>query len=213
MAQRILVIDYGMGNLHSVAKAVEHLASPGDQVWVTDDPARIRDADRVIFPGQGAARDCMAALSQHRLQEAVRDALTSKPFLGICMGLQVMLDFSEENAGTPLLGLVAGRVRWFGLRRDAQDHPLKIPHMGWNQVHQERQHPLWDGIPQDSRFYFVHSYYVNPEQPSLTAGSTDYGIRFASVLAQDNWFAVQFHPEKSAGHGLRLLGNFLTWQP
>lgn len=213
MAQRIAVIDYGMGNLHSVAKAVEHVAGPGDQIQVTDDPALIQAADRVVFPGQGAARDCMAALSRHRVREAVLSAATHKPFLGICMGLQVLMDFSEENEGTDLLGLIKGPVRGFGLQRNGGGRLLKIPHMGWNQVRQERDHPLWAGIPQDSRFYFVHSYYVDPEDRTLCAGTTDYGIRFTSVLARDNLFAVQFHPEKSADHGLRVLANFMAWRP
>lgn len=213
MAQRIAVIDYGMGNLHSVAKAVEHVLAPGDEVRVTDDPALIQAADRVVFPGQGAARDCMAALSRHQVREAVLSAAASKPFLGICMGLQVLMNFSEENDGTDLLGLFKGPVRGFGPQRDPDGRPLKIPHMGWNRVRQEWEHPLWAGIPQDSRFYFVHSYYVDPEDRGLCAGTTDHGIRFTSVLARDNLFAVQFHPEKSADHGLRLLANFMAWRP
>lgn len=213
MAQRIAIIDYGMGNLHSVAKAIEHVAGAADEVRVTDDPAYILAADRVVFPGQGAARDCMAAISQHHLNQAILDAAAGKPFLGICMGLQVLMGFSEENGGTDLLGLFEGKVRFFGLQHEQHGLPLKIPHMGWNQVHQEQPHPLWDGVPQDSRFYFVHSYYVDPQDASLLAGRTDYGVNFASVLAKDNLFAVQFHPEKSAEHGLRLLANFVQWNP
>jgi glutamine amidotransferase len=213
MAQRIAVIDYGMGNLHSVAKAIEHVAGAADQVRVTDDPGYIQAADRVVFPGQGAARDCMAAISDHRLNQAVLEAARSKPFLGICMGLQVLLGFSEENGGTELLGLFAGKVRFFGLQHEQHGWPLKIPHMGWNQVRQLTAHPLWQAVPPDSRFYFVHSYYVDPADRSLIAGSTDYGVSFASVLAKDNLFAVQFHPEKSADHGLRLLANFVAWRP
>jgi len=213
MSQRIAIIDYGMGNLHSVAKAVEHVAAPGDQVRVTDDPEFVRTADRVVFPGQGAARDCMAAINRHHVRRAVLEAAASKPFLGICMGLQVLLEYSEENGGTELLGLIPGRVRFFGLQHDAAGRTLKIPHMGWNRVHQTGGHPLWADIPQDSRFYFVHSYYVDPQDPGLVAGSTDYGVPFTSVLAGDNLFAVQFHPEKSADHGLRLLANFVQWRP
>lgn len=213
MSQCIVIIDYGMGNLHSVAKAVEHVATPADRVLVTDDPELVRIADRVVFPGQGAARDCMAAINRHHVRQAVLDAAGSKPFLGICMGLQVLLEHSEENAGTDLLGLISGQVRFFGIQRDAAGQVLKIPHMGWNQVHQVGNHPLWSGIPQDSRFYFVHSYYVDPQDPCLVAGNTDYGVRFTSVLARDTLFAVQFHPEKSADHGLQLLSNFIAWNP
>jgi len=213
MAQRIAVIDYGMGNLHSVAKAAEHVMEPGDEVRVTDDPAYIQNADRVVFPGQGAARDCMAAINQHHVRQAVLDAAASKPFLGICMGLQVLMESSEENGGTDLLGLFPGRVRFFGLQHESGGLALKIPHMGWNRVHQAHEHPLWVDIPQGSRFYFVHSYYVDPEERALSAGTTDYGVNFTSVLARENLFAVQFHPEKSADHGLQLLANFVRWNP
>ena len=212
MSQRIAVIDYGMGNLRSVAKAVEHVAGEGDEILVTDDPERILSADRVVFPGQGAARDCMAAISQHHLNRALLEAARSRPFLGICMGQQVLLDFSEENGGTPLLGLIPGRVRRFpgGIGPDGE--ALKIPHMGWNRVRRRRDHPLWRGIPQESRFYFVHSYYVDPERGDLAAATTDYGVDFASAIAEGNLFAVQFHPEKSADAGLRLLKNFVDWK-
>lgn len=213
MAQRIAVIDYGMSNLRSVAKAMEHVVGPADAVVVTDDPQTILAADRVVFPGQGAARDCMAALSEHRLNRAILEAARSKPFLGICMGLQVLLEWSEENGGTPLLGLIPGRVERFPAGMQAQGLPLKIPHMGWNRVTQRQPHPLWQDIPEGSRFYFVHSYFVVPQDPALTAGSTDYGIGFTSVLAHGNLFATQFHPEKSADLGLRLLGNFARWSP
>lgn len=212
MSQRIAIIDYGMGNLHSVAKAVEHVAAASDQVSVTRDPKLIQQADRVIFPGQGAARDCMAAIN-HCVRQAVLEAIANKPFLGICMGLQVLLEHSEENGGTALLGLIPGQVRFFGQRYDINAQILKIPHMGWNQVQQLNYHPLWAEIPPASRFYFVHSYYVEPENKSLVAGTTDYGTPFTSALARNNLFAVQFHPEKSAAHGLRLLANFLQWQP
>ncbi|MBT2970043.1 MAG: imidazole glycerol phosphate synthase subunit HisH [gamma proteobacterium symbiont of Ctena orbiculata] len=211
MAQRITVIDYGMGNLRSVAKAVEHVADDKDEVLVTDDPRLIEASDRVIFPGQGAARDCMAAISHHHLNRAVVDAAESKPFLGICMGQQVLLEFSEENNGTELMGLIAGRVRRFPGGTAPDGEALKIPHMGWNRVHQGYEHPLWRGIEQESRFYFVHSYYVDPAQRELVAATTDYGVSFASAIAEKNLFAVQFHPEKSADAGLRLLQNFLDW--
>ncbi|MEW8084384.1 MAG: imidazole glycerol phosphate synthase subunit HisH [Candidatus Thiodiazotropha endolucinida] len=213
MTQRITVIDYGMGNLRSVAKAVEHVAAGNDEVLVTDDPELILASDRVVFPGQGAARDCMAAISDHHLNRAVLDAAQSKPFLGICMGQQVLLEFSEENNGTELMGLIEGRVRRFPGGTAPDGEALKIPHMGWNQVHQGYDHPLWAGIGQDSRFYFVHSYYVDPEQQALVAATTDYGVRFASAIADRNLFAVQFHPEKSADAGLHLLRNFISWNP
>jgi imidazole glycerol-phosphate synthase subunit HisH len=213
MRQRICVIDYGMGNLRSVAKAVEHVAGADDEVVVTDDPALILSSERVLFPGQGAARDCMAAISEHHLNRAIMEAARSKPFLGICMGQQVLLEFSEENGGTPLLGLYAGQVRRFtgGIAPDGE--AMKIPHMGWNRVHPLNDHPLWQKIPQDSRFYFVHSYYVDPERRGLAAATTDYGVSFASAIADGNLFAVQFHPEKSADAGLQLLRNFVNWHP
>ncbi|MBT3048424.1 MAG: imidazole glycerol phosphate synthase subunit HisH [gamma proteobacterium symbiont of Ctena orbiculata] len=211
MAQRVTVIDYGMGNLRSVAKAVEHVADDKDEVLVTDDPGLIAASDRIIFPGQGAARDCMAAISHHHLNRAVVDAAQSKPFLGICMGQQVLLEFSEENQGTKLMGLIAGRVRRFPGGTAPDGEALKIPHMGWNRVRQGYGHPLWQGIAQESRFYFVHSYYVDPAQQELVAATTDYGVSFASAIAEGNLFAVQFHPEKSADAGLQLLRNFLNW--
>lgn len=212
MAQKIAVIDYGMGNLRSVSKAVEHVAGDAE-VRVTDDPGYIANADRVVFPGQGAARDCMAAIGEHHLNRAVLAAARSKPFLGICMGLQVLMRFSEENGGTELLGLFDGEVRRFdGLATGDNGLLLKIPHMGWSQVRQVAAHALWAGIPDDSRFYFVHSYRVVPEDMSLIAATTDYAVRFTSAIARDNLFATQFHPEKSATTGLRLLKNFVDWQ-
>lgn len=213
MSQRIAVIDYGMGNLRSVAKAIEHVAG-GAEVRVTDDHQYIAAADRVVFPGQGAARDCMAAIGEHHLNKAVLDASRNKPFLGICMGLQVLMQHSEENGGTDLLGLFQGRVRRFdGTARGENGLPLKIPHMGWSCVDQQSAHPLWDGIVDGSRFYFVHSYRVVPEDPSLVVATTDYGVRFASAIGRENLFACQFHPEKSADAGLRLLQNFVNWKP
>ncbi|MES9971462.1 MAG: imidazole glycerol phosphate synthase subunit HisH [Candidatus Thiodiazotropha sp.] len=211
MTQRITVIDYGMGNLRSVAKAIEHVADRNDEVLVSDDPELILASDRVIFPGQGAARDCMVAISDHHLNRAILDAARSKPFLGICMGQQVLLDYSEENDGTRLMGLIEGRVRRFPGGTAPDGEALKIPHMGWNQVHQGYDHPLWQGIEQDSRFYFVHSYYVDPANRELVAATTEYGVDFASAIAERNLFAVQFHPEKSADAGLQLLKNFLHW--
>lgn len=212
MSQQIAVIDYGMGNLRSVAKAVEHVAD-GARVDITDDPATIAAADRVVFPGQGAARDCMAAIGEHHVRQAVLEAAESKPFLGICMGLQVLMQHSEENGGTDLLGLFVGEVRRFdGTAMGDSGLPLKIPHMGWSQVRQMRPHPLWDGIDDGARFYFVHSYRVVPDDVSLIAGTCDYGVRFTAAIGRDNLFATQFHPEKSADVGLRLLQNFVQWQ-
>lgn len=211
MAQKIAVIDYGMGNLRSVSKAIEHVAGDAE-VRATDDPGFIAAADRVVFPGQGAARDCMAAIGEHHLNQAVLRAAESKPFLGICMGLQVLMRHSEENDGTELLNLFGGEVKRFdGLAMGDNGLPLKIPHMGWSPVHQVAAHPLWEGIADDSRFYFVHSYRVVPEDVSVIAATTDYGVRFTSVIARDNLFATQFHPEKSADTGLRLLRNFVNW--
>lgn len=205
----IAIIDYGMGNLHSIAKALEHVA--GRRVRVTAQASEILAAERVVFPGQGAARDCMHEIRAAGLVEVIREALRSKPFLGICMGLQVLLDRSDEGGGVDCLGLLPGRVRFLGSGRDPAAGRLKIPQMGWNRVEQVRPHPLWDGIEDGARFYFVHSYYVDPDDPALVAGVTDYGRRYASVLARDNLFAVQFHPEKSQHDGLRLLANFADW--
>ena len=208
----VAVIDYGMGNLRSVSKAIEHV-NQGARVCVTHDPDEILRADRVVFPGQGAARDCMAELKRLELDAVIREAVRSKPFLGICMGLQVLLDSSEENDGTPCLGVLPGRVQRFpsGMRGAATGEGLKIPHMGWNQVHQTKPHPLWRDIPQDSRFYFVHSYHVVPSERTQIAGVTHYGAEFVSAMARENVFAVQFHPEKSQRAGLTLLYNFINW--
>jgi len=209
----IAIIDYGMGNLHSIGKAVEHVA--GDlRISVTADAATIRRADRVIFPGVGAMRECMHELRRLELDALVREIAGDKPLLGVCLGMQALLESSEENGGTPSLGLIPGQVRRFpeGLRDAASGARLKIPHMGWNQVHQ-RPHPLWKDIEQDSRFYFVHSYYPQPSQGALTAATCDYGGRFTCAVARDNIFAVQFHPEKSQNSGLRLLANFVQWRP
>ncbi len=211
MTQRIAVVDYGMGNLHSVAKALEHVA-PGAAVLVTDDAEAIASADRVVFPGQGAAPDCMKEIAAHGLTEVIREAALNKPFLGICMGLQVLFRHSEEG-DTPCLGLMEGDVRRFpdSLMRDAAGNKLKVPHMGWNNVRQTLAHPLWAGIDDGARFYFVHSYYCAPADAGLTAGEADYPFAFTCAVSRDNLFAVQFHPEKSAEAGLRLLKNFISW--
>lgn len=213
--QKIAVVDYGMGNVRSVLRAVEFVADDASSVTLTSDPAVVGAADRVIFPGQGAAGDCMLALGDDRLGASVLEAARNKPFLGICMGLQVLLGHSDENGGTDCLGLVPGRVThlrdvWAGAQGTAG---LKIPHMGWNGVLQSSEHALWQGIENGSRFYFVHSYVVQPDDPSWVCAETDYGTRFACGIARDNVFAVQFHPEKSAQPGLRLLRNFIDWNP
>lgn len=206
----IAVIDYGMGNLRSVWQALEHVAQ-GKQVTVTSDPDIIAAAERVVFPGQGAMPDCVAELDKRGLRHAVMDAAASKPFLGICIGQQLLFEHSEEGdvAG---LGILPGRVRRFpsGMT-DTAGGKLKVPHMGWNQVVQVTDHPLWNGIAKDARFYFVHSYYVDPAEPNLIAAQTDYPFSFASAVARDNIFAVQCHPEKSQQAGLALLSNFVNW--
>lgn len=210
----IAVVDYGMGNLRSVAKALEHVAPASWRVRVSDRPEVVARAGRVVFPGQGAARDCMRAIDDHRLREPILEAARTRPFLGMCMGLQVLLAYSEENEGTDCLGLFPGTVRYFGRElHDTDGARLKIPHMGWNAVAQARAHPLWDGIADGARFYFVHSYYADPDDAELVAGTTEYGRGFCSALARDNLFACQFHPEKSSHDGLRLLANFLAWDP
>ncbi len=208
----VAVIDYGMGNLRSVTKALEHVTEA--PVRLTSDPAAIAAAERVVFPGQGAARDCMRAIDEHGLRESIVAAAREKPFLGICMGMQVLVEHSEENGGTDCLGLFPGEVRYFGDDlRDADGHRLKVPHMGWNQVQQTREHPLWAGIDNGSRFYFVHSYYLETESPDLEIGHCTYGRGFTCAIARDNVFALQCHPEKSADAGLRLLRNFVNWNP
>jgi glutamine amidotransferase len=209
----VAVIDYGMGNLRSVCKAIEHVA-PGARVRLTADAAEIRAASRVVFPGQGAIGGCISALETGGLRESILEAMKSRPFLGICLGLQALYDFSEEGGGTPCLSLLAGAVKRFPAEKmtdEATGLPLKVPHMGWNQVRQTVAHPLWSGIPQDTRFYFVHSYYADSADPADVAGETEYALRFTSAAARANIFAVQFHPEKSQRGGLRLLENFMSW--
>lgn len=206
----IAVVDYGMGNLRSVVKALEHVA-PDSHVVLTSDAEDIAAADRIVFPGQGAARDCMGHLTERKLVGPVSDAAKEKPFLGICMGLQVLMQHSDENEGVPCMGMFDGDVAYFGDHIDASRHDLKIPHMGWNNVEQTADHPLWHGIEQNSRFYFVHSYFVRPEDDAIVAGRAEYGIPFVTTVASGKVFAVQFHPEKSAVDGLRLLSNFVSW--
>jgi glutamine amidotransferase len=197
-----------MGNLRSVSKALERVA-PQAEVLVTSDPAAIRAAERVVVPGQGAMPDCMRQLAASGAREAVIEATRTKPFLGICVGMQMLFERGEEG-DTPGLGLLAGRVPRFP---DGKMDGLKIPHMGWNEVRQARPHPVWEGVPDGSRFYFVHSYYPQPADGAMTAATCAYGVTFTCAVARDNIFAVQFHPEKSQDSGLRLLSNFVQWRP
>lgn len=209
MTSVVAVVDYGMGNLRSVAKAIEHVA-PRSKVLVTADPAAVYGADRVVVPGQGAMPDCMRELRANGLHEAVIQAAQEKPFLGMCIGVQMLFEHSEEG-DVPGLGILAGQVRRFPAAETVVKG-LKVPHMGWNEVWQQ-PHPIWQGIADGSRFYFVHSYYVAPSSPELALGATSYGIRFTSAVARANIVAVQFHPEKSAQAGLQLLSNFMSWEP
>lgn len=206
----VTVVDYGMGNLRSVAKAADQVAPPQTRICISDKLEDIENADAVIFPGQGAAKACMQALQTSGIEHAITQAASEKPFLGICMGLQVLMSTSSENQGVDCLNLLKGQVNAF----DLSEYPeLKIPHMGWNQIHQTQAHPLWHQIPQDSRFYFVHSYYIEPEDTSIVAGTTTHGTTFTSAIAHKNLFAIQAHPEKSAQAGLQLFKNFLNWNP
>ena len=210
---RIAGVDYGMGNLHSVSKAVEHVGTHV-RVEVTSDPARVANADRVVFPGQGAMPDCMREMDARGLRPAVVEASRQRPFLGICIGLQMLFERSEEG-GVAGLGLLAGTVRRFpeSAMVDRQGWKLKVPHMGWNRVKQVRRHPMWSGLQDGSHFYFVHSYFPHAAEEDIVQGTTEYGVPFTCAVARDNIFAVQFHPEKSAAAGLRLLTNFLNWNP
>ena len=215
----LAVVDYGMGNLRSVSQAVMHVAQgSGLSVVVTQRPEEVYAAERVVLPGQGAMRDCMRELHDSGLKDAVLDAAARKPLLGVCVGMQMLLDHSEEQ-DTPGLGLIPGRVRRFDLsgQTQADGSRYKVPQMGWNRVRQSAQrgqrHPLWAGVPDESWFYFVHSYFADPANPAHSAGDTDYGQRFTCAVARDNIFATQFHPEKSADQGLHLYRNFLAWRP
>ena len=209
--ERIAVIDYGMGNLRSVAKALEHVADDSQEVVVTGDIKTIAGAERVVFPGQGAMRDCMAEINKLNLGAVICEAASSRPFLGICMGLQVLLPISDEDPDSPGLGIFPGAVKRFPAPETNSPAPLKVPHMGWNNVYFARQHPLWHDIHPEARFYFVHSYYVVPEDTEVVTATSHYGVEFVCAIARDNLFAVQFHPEKSHHAGLQLLRNFLAW--
>lgn len=208
----VAVIDYGMGNLHSVASALARVGGAVD-IRVTDQAEQILSADRVIFPGVGAIRDCMAEIRRLNLDKIVAQFIDSgKPMLAVCVGLQALMTRSQENGGVDCLDLIRGEVCFFGdNHKDAKGNKLKVPHMGWNEVFQKKAHPLWRDIADGSRFYFVHSYFVRAEDESLVTGVTDYGREFHAVLSRDNVFAAQFHPEKSGEAGLQLLKNFLEW--
>ena len=216
MTRTVAVVDYGMGNLRSVSQAVAHAASAADdvKVIVTGNPEEVLLAERIVLPGQGAMRDCMRELRDSGLQDAVLEALRTKPVMGVCVGMQMLLDHSEEQ-DTPGLGVIAGTVKRFRLegRTQPDGSRFKVPQMGWNRVQQAEAHPLWHGVADGAWFYFVHSYFAQPSDPRHSSGLTDYGALFTSAVARDNIFATQFHPEKSARDGLTLYRNFLHWKP
>ncbi|WP_159991363.1 imidazole glycerol phosphate synthase subunit HisH [Pelistega ratti] len=211
----IAIVDYGMGNIHSVERALRY-AAPEANVYLANTVALLDKADRVVLPGQGAMRDCMQNLEKSGLKDALLKAAQTKPLLGVCVGEQMLFEQSQEG-DAQCLGLFKGQVKrfegaLFSTTPDSEKIPLKVPHMGWSQVKQEKTHPIWEGIPDNSYFYFVHSYYVVPSETDLTVGSTLYGNRFTCAVAKDNIFAAQFHPEKSAEQGLRLYRNFVEWR-
>lgn len=211
----VAVVDYGMGNLRSVSQAVMHVArGSGVDVIVTSRPEEVYAAERIVLPGQGAMPDCMRELRESGLQEAVLHAAAHKPLMGVCVGMQMLLERSEEGP-TDGLGLIPGEVVRFQLdgQLQADGSRYKVPQMGWNQVFQARPHAIWEGVPDGAYFYFVHSYYARTRHPHHSTGETEYGVRFTCAVARDNIFATQFHPEKSAAHGLALYRNFLTWKP
>lgn len=217
--QTLGIIDYGMGNLHSLAKSFERVAA-GTRIVVSYDPETLLGCDRLVLPGVGGVRACMNELRRLELNDLVLEAARRLPLLGVCLGMQVLLDRSEENGGVAALGLIPGEVRRFpdplpetGAEPTLPvgDERLKVPHMGWNRVRQARPHPIWAGVPDQSWFYFVHSYYAAPQNAAHALGRTEYGDEFASAVARDNIVGFQFHPEKSQGNGLRLLANFVHW--
>ena len=201
----IAIIDYGMSNLSSVIRATKYVA-PNASVIVTSNPDEINNADKIIFPGQGAAKKCMESITNKNLNKIIKKSCQEKPFLGICMGMQVLMDFSEENSGTNCLGIIEGKVRKFKPKKDIK---MKIPHMGWNRVIQKNDHPIWHNIKNESYFYFVHSYFIEPKDKSYVIGETSYGNTFSSIIAKDNIIAIQGHPEKSSSTGLQFLKNFI----
>lgn len=212
---KVVIIDYGMGNLHSIAKALQKVAPAGVRIVISGDASQLRQADRLVFPGVGAIRDCMTALAAHELIPTLLEASRTKPTLGICLGMQALMDSSEENGGVACLARIPGQVRHFGEHlQDELGHRLKVPHMGWNQViFSSPDHPLWHGIDNSSWFYFVHSYHVVPADAAHTAAISHYPTPFTASVQDGNLFAVQFHPEKSQTAGLKLLANFLAWNP
>jgi glutamine amidotransferase len=219
MTRIVAVVDYGMGNLRSVSQAVLHVAQGlAFDVIVTSRPEEVFGAERVVLPGQGAMPECMRELRESGLLQAVLHAAAHKPLMGVCVGMQMLLSRSEEGpegSGTPGLGLVEGEVVRFRLegQRQSDGSRYKVPQMGWNRVFQVRPHPVWGEVPDAAHFYFVHSFYARPSDARHSVGETDYGSRFTCALARDNIFATQFHPEKSAEHGLALYRNFLRWKP
>jgi len=205
------VIDYGMGNLHSLAKALERVTS-SNRIVVSYDPEELLKCERLVLPGVGGVRECMKELHRLELNDLVVEAARTKPMLGICLGMQVMLEWSDDNDGVPALGLFPGKVvRFVDPPADAVER-LKVPHMGWNRV-QQSAHPIWQGVPDESWFYFVHSYHALPANPAQVIGSAEYTHRFAAAIARDNIVAVQFHPEKSQNLGMTVLANFAQWEP
>ena len=209
---KIVVLDYGSSNLRSVAKALETVATKNEDIAITDNPKTVLNADKVVFPGQGAIGHCMKNLQEKKLDDVIKQCIKNKPFLGICLGLQSLMEHSDEDGGTKGLGVMSGNViRFPNNAKDEKNNVYKIPAMGWNQVYQTKKHPLWNGIDEGSRFYFVHSYYVKMNDDSDIAGSTDYICRYTSAASRNNVFATQFHPEKSQQAGLTLLKNFLDW--
>ena len=201
----IAIVDYGMSNLSSVVKAVEYVA-PNQKVIISSNPKEIDNADKIIFPGQGAARKCINSIFDKNLDRVIKKISSEKPFLGICMGMQVLMDYSEENNGTDCLGLIKGKAKKF---QSTQKNQMKIPHMGWNKISKKNEHPIWNKIDNDSYFYFVHSYFIEPEDKTNIIGETKYGDNFCSVIAKNNIIAIQGHPEKSSKAGLQFLKNFI----
>ncbi len=212
MASSVAIIDYGMGNLHSVASAFAHV-SPNSQIDITADPQVISNADKILFPGVGAMRDCMAEIRRLGFDILVPELIhKGKPVLGICVGMQALMSHSEENGGVDGIGVLPGNVKYFGDNlTDNNGQRLKVPHMGWNQVQQSIDHPLWQGIADNSRFYFVHSYYIEAQNEQQVAGSSHYYRTFTAAMSHENLFVTQFHPEKSDTVGLQLLKNFIDW--
>ncbi|GAC1625831.1 MAG: imidazole glycerol phosphate synthase subunit HisH [Nevskia sp.] len=209
--EKLGIIDYGMGNLHSLGKSLERVAG-NQKIVISADPKTLLDCDRIVLPGVGGVKACMNELRRLELNELVIEAARRRPLLGICLGMQVLLERSDENGGVPALGLIPGTVERFPDPPSNSDgERLKVPHMGWNRVHQSFRHPIWSGIPDESWFYFVHSYYANPKNPQHTLGTADYVHTFTAAIARDNVVGFQFHPEKSQSVGLRLLANFATW--